>query len=32
MVEKVIHFAKNNTWIFLVLGLIILSTIGILTS
>ncbi len=32
MVQKVMNFAKNNTWIFLVLGLIILSTIGILTS
>ena len=32
MAEKVITFAKNNTWIFLVLGLVILSGIGILTS
>ncbi len=32
MVKNVINFAKNNTWVYLVLGLIILSTIGILTS
>ncbi len=32
MADKVIKFAKNNTWVFLVLGLIVLSAIGILTS
>ncbi len=32
MPEKVIGFAKNNTWVFLVLGLLALVTGGILTT
>ncbi len=32
MSKKVIDFAKNNTWVFLVLGLLILITVGILTT
>jgi hypothetical protein len=32
MAGKVINFAKNNTWVFLVLGLLILITVGIMTS
>ena len=32
MSAKVISFAKNNTWVFLVLGLVILITVGILTT
>lgn len=32
MSAKVINFAKNNTWVFLVLGLVVLITVGILTT
>jgi|GEM_PF-6370492 len=32
MSQKVVSFAKKNTWVFLVLGLVVLSAIGIMTS